>query len=121
MAEAAPLLGCRQREVLRLSSPDPLGSLLPCLPSNPKPPPGFRFSNRPHIALPARPRYKTVVRSINSGVLLVRPCAKTEAHMLALLLRQPKLRFTHAIAEQDFLAWCALRCAGLRCECTCAV
>lgn len=50
-------------------------------------------------------RYKTVVRSINSGVLLVRPCAAVEAHMLRVLGQNPKLRFTHAIAEQDFLAW----------------
>ena len=50
-------------------------------------------------------RYKTMLQRINGGVLLLRPCAAVQAHMLGLLQAHPKLRFTHGTAEQDFLSW----------------
>ncbi|PSC67076.1 glycosyltransferase family 8 [Micractinium conductrix] len=42
---------------------------------------------------------------INTGLLLVRPCPAMLDHMLSLLDSHPKLRFTYATAEQDFLNW----------------
>ena len=59
----------------------------------------------PH-ALRTPRRWRTAVERINGGVLLLRPCAAAQAHMLSLLERRPKLRFTHAQAEQSFLSWC---------------
>lgn len=50
-------------------------------------------------------RFGPRLESINGGVLFVRPCPAVMEHMLALLGKRPKLRFTHAAAEQDFLNW----------------
>ena len=50
-------------------------------------------------------RYRTVVNHINGGVMLLRPCAAAEAHMVSLLDAHPKLRFVHGAAEQDFFGW----------------
>ena len=36
---------------------------------------------------------------INGGVMLLRPCAAAEAHMVALLDAHPKLRFAHLTAK----------------------
>ena len=42
---------------------------------------------------------------LQAGVLLLRPCPATAQHMLSLLREQPKLRFPHGNAEQDFFSW----------------
>ncbi|PSC73361.1 glycosyltransferase family 8 [Micractinium conductrix] len=45
------------------------------------------------------------LQGLNSGLLLVRPCAAMLEHMLQLLRAHAKLRFTYAAAEQEFLNW----------------
>lgn len=50
-------------------------------------------------------RLNTRLKGINGGVLLLRPCEAVQQHMLSLLEEHPKLRFTYAAAEQDFLGW----------------
>ena len=52
-----------------------------------------------------RCRHRTALEKINGGVLLLRPCAAVEAHMLSLVAQRPQLRFTHGTAEQDFFSW----------------
>ena len=57
-----------------------------------------------HAALPRR--YNTrLPGGINGGVLLLRPCPAMLQHMVHLLDTQPKLRFAHGAAEQDFFTW----------------
>ncbi|GAB4814352.1 hypothetical protein N2152v2_001398 [Parachlorella kessleri] len=51
-------------------------------------------------------RYNTrLPGGINGGVLLLRPCPAMLLHMVELLDTQPKLRFSHGAAEQDFFTW----------------
>jgi alpha-N-acetylglucosamine transferase len=50
-------------------------------------------------------RWGPHLRGINGGMLLLRPCKAVMRHMLALLALQPKLRFSHGAAEQDFFHW----------------
>lgn len=59
------------------------------------------FHDRTHLF-----RFRTVVKRINGGVLLLRPCPAVEAHMLSLLDCHPKLRYVQGTAEQDFFGWC---------------
>lgn len=60
----------------------------------------------PHIHPPTHaPRHKTMITSINGGVLFLRPCPATERAMMNILNNTPKLRFSHGTAEQDFFAW----------------
>lgn len=58
---------------------------------------------RPHVA---PRRFNTWLKpSINGGVMLLRPCPAVQQHMIDLLERYPKLRFTYGAAEQDFFGW----------------
>lgn len=50
-------------------------------------------------------RWGPHLKSINSGLLLLRPCEAVMRHMIAVLDAHPKLHFSHAGAEQDFLHW----------------
>ncbi len=38
----------------------------------------------------------------------MRPCPAVQQHMIDLLDKHPKLRFSYGAAEQDFLNWCVL-------------
>ncbi|KAI7846182.1 hypothetical protein COHA_000252 [Chlorella ohadii] len=50
-------------------------------------------------------RFGPHLQGINGGMLLLRPCKAVMRHMLAVLEAQPKLRFSHGAAEQDFFHW----------------
>ena len=82
-----PLPRAPARRCCCFCSPCPLPQGRAGLPTHPLSPP---------------PNPQPQVQLINGGVFFLRPCPATEAHMVALLLRHPKLRFTHGAAEQDF-------------------
>ncbi len=76
-----------------------------CLPLHPTSTSALLTVHALAATLPPLCRFGPHLQGINGGMLLLRPCKAVMRHMLAVLEAQPKLRFSHGAAEQDFFHW----------------